>query len=278
MSSKIDLHIHSTSSDGIFTPKEILEKVRKKKIKYFSITDHDNIDSIKLIRKENLDKINYISGVEISAYYDYYGIHILGYFIDGDTTRLESLLKKIKSNRKKRMQEILDTLKIKSDIEIKNDDLDDLMSSNNIGKKKLGSILLKYNLGKDYIEVRDKFLTGMHCKTSYRESIIDVSDAIKEAGGIVILAHPKELEKRYGVKLEDEIEKLISFGIDGIEIYHSIHTKDDIKRYYKIAKKYNLITSGGSDFHGYLNSKISLGKISKEKVFRYKKLNIIDRL
>ena len=124
--------------------------------------------------------------------------------------------------------------------------------------------------------VRDKFLKNLHCKTSYRENIKDVCNAIKLAGGIPVLAHPKELEIRYGILLDDVIEKLIENGIEGIEVYHSIHTKEDANRYLEIVKKYNLLISGGSDFHGNSKSNFSLGYLLKNKeICNYEKFTII---
>ena len=137
------------------------------------------------------------------------------------------------------------------------------MSNNNVGNKTLSNILIKNKLGKDHLEIRDNYLTNLNCKTSYRENIKKVCSAIKKAGGIPILAHPKEMELRYGVKLENHIKNLIKCGIKGIEVYHSIHDDKDIMRYLDICSKYNLLISGGSDFHDFSNNK-KIGLLSKE--------------
>ena len=98
---------------------------------------------------------------------------------------------------------------------------------------------------------------------------------IKQASGIPILAHPKELELRYGIRLENIIKDLIKCGIKGIEVYHSIHDDKDIVRYLNIANKYNLLISGGSDFHS-SNSSKKLGLLSKEEyVIPYDNFSIL---
>jgi len=214
------------------------------------------------LKNKNLEKINYISGVEISSYYKKLGIHILGYYIDGNTKALKRLLIKINQRRKKRMKEILKKLKLRNGITLSDDDFEILMNGNNIGKKTLSKILVKKNLGNDYKEIRNNYLSNMNCKVSYRANIKKVCDVIKTAGGIPVLAHPKEIELRYNVKLDTIISSLIKCGIKGIEVYHSIHTDEDIKRYLEIANKYNLLISGGSDYHE--SNKAKLGLLMKE--------------
>lgn len=264
MESKYDLHIHSSYSDGEYDINELIKILKEKNIKVFSITDHDNINSVRELKKLKLKGIKYISGVEISSYYKKMGIHILGYYIDGDIKPLKRLLNKINLRRKKRMKEILKKIKVRNNIILKNDEIDELLSTNNIGKKNLAKILMKNNLGSNYLEIRDNYLTNLHCKTSYRANIKSVCKVIKASGGIPILAHPKEYELRFGIKIENIIKDLIKCGIMGIEVYHSIHSNEDIKRYLDIANKYNLIISGGSDYHTSKGKK-ELGKITKEE-------------
>lgn len=275
MKSRYDLHIHSTFSNGEYNVDSLIEKLKQKDVFIFSITDHDNTDSINYLKDKKLENIKYISGVEISSYYKKMGIHILGYYIDGNTKALKRLLIKINQRRKKRMKEILKKLKLRSGITLSDDDFEILMGGNNIGKKTLSKILIKKNLGNDYKEIRNNYLSNMNCKVSYRANIKKVCNAIMLAGGIPVLAHPKEIEVRYGVKLENVIKKLIKSGIKGIEVYHSIHTDEDIKRYLDIANKYNLLISGGSDYHG--SNKTKLGLLMKEDYnLKYEDFSLLE--
>src|SRR5574344_59433 len=94
-----------------------------------------------------------------------------------------------------------------------------------------------------------KYLNYLHTDIYYRMDAREIASAIHSAGGIVILAHPKKIEKKYNILIDEIIEDLIEIGIDGIEIYNSIHYNEDSERYLYIANKYNLYTSGGSDYH-----------------------------
>ena len=277
MKSIYDLHIHSNLSDGEDSIDELVDKLKNENIEIFAICDHDNIDSIDCLKNLKLNDVDYISGVEISSYYKKMGIHILGYYIDGNILPLKRLLFKINQKRKKRMKEILKKIKIKKGIVLTNDEIDEIMSSNNIGKKTLSKILIKNNLGTNHLEIRNNYLSNLGCKTSYRANIKKVCKVIKLAGGIPILAHPKELELRYGVKLESIIKDMIKCGIKGIEVYHSIHDDNDISRYLNISKKYNLLISGGSDFHTSKSNK-KIGLLSKEDyVITYEKFSILEK-
>lgn len=274
MQSRYDLHIHSIFSDGEDNIDELIAKLKSENIEIFAICDHDNIDSIKYLKNKKLKGIKSINGVEISSYYKKMGIHILGYYIDDNTKSLKRLLVKINQRRKKRMKEILKKLKIRNGIILSDDDFEILMNGNNIGEKTLSKILIKKNFGNDYLEIRNNYLSNLKCKVSYRANIKKVCKVIKESSGIPILAHPKEMELRYGVKLENEIKGFIKYGIKGIEVYHSIHTDEDIKKYLSIAHKYNLLISGGSDYHG--NGKTKLGYLSKKDYnLEYENFSII---
>ena len=110
-----------------------------------------------------------------------------------------------------------------------------------------------------------KYLNYLHTDIYYRMDARDITSAIHSAGGIVILAHPKKIEKKYNILIDEIIEDLIEIGIDGIEIYNSMHYNEDSKRYLHIANKYNLYTSGGSDYHGiYSKPNVRIGYLNKE--------------
>ena len=141
-------------------------------------------------------------------------------------------------------------------------------------------MMMKNNLGNNYLDILKNFMTGLHLPTSYRVSVKEACEAITLSGGIPILAHPKEYELRYDINIEDYIERLIEAGIKGIEIYNSIHTVEDTKRYERLAKKYNLLTTGGSDFHGESKNQVEVGNLVKDKenFKRISKLTILNFL
>ena len=118
------------------------------------------------------------------------------------------------------------------------------------GKPHLAEIMIKYGYVSSVKEAFGKYLEDAKTKTSNRMDAKIVIEAIKDAGGIVIWAHPKKVEKKYNINFEELMSRLLELGLDGIEPFNSLHTYEESMRYLKYAKEHNLITSGGSDYHG----------------------------
>ena len=262
-----DLHIHTTNSDGELSTYEILNLLKENNIKYFSITDHDSIESINDLKNIALADMDYLKGVEISSILDdIYKMHILGYNFDENNQSLKDLCNKLKNNRSKRFLEIVEYVKEKYNLTFNKQDIQNII--NNIlipGRPHLASLMLKYGYVSSVPEAFDKYLKGIKTKTSHREDAKVVIDTIHNAGGVAIWAHPKKVEKKYDIDLEKLIPRLIEIGLDGIEICNSLHSLEDYEKYLKVARKYNLITSGGSDYHGNtVKPKVKLGVVFKE--------------
>lgn len=247
-----DMHLHTTYSDGQYSVEELIEKVKLSGVKFFSIADHDSIDSIKEMKKYNLDNITYIKSVEISSILDNkYKMHILGYFIDENNEKINSVLKQLKEARKKRFFELVDYVEEKFNLKINKTDVENIVEKINIpGKPHLAELMIKYNYVSSVKEAFEKYLEGAKTKTSNRAPADIVIDAIKNAGGVAVWAHPKKVEKQYNINFEDLMPRLLELGLDGIEIFNSLHSYDDSIRYLDYANKNNLIKTGGSDYHG----------------------------
>lgn len=247
-----DLHLHTTYSDGQYDVKELIKKVKQSGIKFFSIADHDSVDSIKEINKYDLGNIEYIKGVEISSILDgKYKIHILGYFIDENNEKLSSVLYKLKEARKKKFFELVDYVEKRLDLKINRIDVENIVNKVNVpGKPHLAELLVKYNYASSVREAFEKYLEDAKTKTSNRAPADEVIDAIKSAGGIAIWAHPKKVEKQYNISFEELMPRLLELGIDGIEIFNSLHSYDDCCRYLDYSNKNYLFKTGGSDYHG----------------------------
>jgi predicted metal-dependent phosphoesterase TrpH len=263
----IDLHIHTNNSDGEHNTKEILKMIFENNVKTFSITDHDNIQSITNLEKEDMHNLNYIRGVEISAVLKGIDMHILGYDFDKCPKNIEKNIYQIIKLRQKRILEIIDMLKQKYSIEFdKNDIYETIYKNGSVGKAHIINLLSKYGYGNNNSELYKKYLMGFKTETKYRINSIQAIESIRSDNGIAILAHPKEIENSYNLDIEELIKDLINIGINGIEVYNSLHTLDDIKRYLKIAEKYNLLISCGSDYHGkFTKPNVEIGFVSKEK-------------
>lgn len=147
-----------------------------------------------------------------------------------------------------------------------------------IGKPHIVHLLYQLGYGENNKEIYHKYLKGYQSKTQYRVELEKVIEVMKEANGLVVLAHPKKIEDEYHIDIEEIIEDFVQLGVDGIEVYHSIHSLEDIKRYLALAKKYHLLVSGGSDYHGlFVKPDVELGYVSKEKI-QVKDLSLVKEL
>jgi predicted metal-dependent phosphoesterase TrpH len=273
----IDLHIHTKNSDGESSTKDIIKKVKEKGITTFSITDHDNTFSLEEVKNENIDGLYYIKGIEISSILSGYNMHILGYDFDNNCPEIQSIITSITNNRKERILEMIGILKHNYNIEFsQNDIIDTLNKKGSVGKAHMIDLLYKYGYGSNNKEIYLKYLKGIKSQIKYRVESEKTIDSIKKANGIAILAHPKEIENDYHIDIEKIIKDLIDIGINGIEVYNSLHNLEDIKRYLEISKKYNLLVSGGSDYHGiFTKPNVELGCVSQEKI-NIKQLSLVE--
>ena len=278
----VDLHMHSTYSDGELTPKELIEECINKNIKHISITDHDTLEGNKEVLKIIKDyNIKYTTGIELSAKVDHGRMHILGYNIDVYNKKLNDKMATLRNNSLYSIISLLHQIKADYNIRFKTEDILDLLNANhNLGRPDLARLLIKYNYASYTQEAFDKYLIPAYEKTrktskgiSYKECI----ELIKTANGIPVLAHPKTLKLKKQ-ELCNLLEEMISYGLMGIEVYNSIHSKEEIEFYTSLANKYNLLISGGTDYHG-INVKpdIELGTGINGNM-KVKKLTILDKL
>lgn len=269
----IDMHIHTNNSDGTCSTREIIEMLKELKIELFSITDHDDVSAYKEMNGILLpDNMTCIPGIEFSALHDKYNCHILGYGINCNNEELLRICNIIKATRKKKIMQVLEYIrdtfsKDGHTIITPEEEAQILNKKGTVGRYDICEILREKpeNKGLDRSKIYDKYLTpnGLIVHRIPSKTIIDT---IHAAGGIAILAHPREVEDDYQIDIEKFIESLIEEGLDGIEKYNSIHTREDVKRYLEIAKKHNLYTTGGSDFHGTNKPEILLGKTTREHI------------
>lgn len=247
----IDLHSHSTHSDGTKTPDELLNIAKQKNIKVFAITDHDNIEGSKKLVSFNHDGIKIYSGVELNAKVDKGQMHILGYNIDLSDEQLNKRLHELKEYSKHNIMLYVKQLKDDYNIELPKKEIDNILNrEGNIGRPLLALLLIKYGYVRTVAEAFDKYLKDD--KIRKNKMWITKEECIKlinDAGGIAVLAHPFTLKLSKN-ELKEELKVLVSIGLKGIEIIHS-KGKEEERNYYKqLAKEFNLITTGGTDYHG----------------------------
>lgn len=241
---RADLHVHSSYSDGNMSVKELLDHAKTKKLDIIAVTDHDNLESSKDIDELN-DNVLLLKGVELSTYHNDENIHILGYFYNNQITTGEVLkfLEELKDNRDKRIYKIINKLKELCNITIDYKDVskfaDGALGRVHVAK----AIMEKY--GCTMNEAFDRYI-GNNAKAYVATTHFDSKDAISflhKNNAIAVIAHPKHIKK-------NDVLDIVKLGVDGIEVYYPEHDYDDINCYLDIAHKYNLLITGGSDFHG----------------------------
>jgi len=262
----IDLHIHSTASDGTLTPFEILNIAQKLNLGAISITDHDTIDGSKeAFRIDMPSPLRFLTGVEISVSspqsLPYSGsIHILGYSINLDDPILNHTLEVLQEARKNRNPQILERLN-NIGIDITFNDILKEAGDGQIGRPHIAQSMVNKGFAKSIDEAFNNYLGKG--KPAYVDKFrVDCSEAIKiilDSGGFPVLAHPILLETKNDDILENMVVTLKTMGLKGIEVYYPEHSPDNIAYYTKLAKRYDLLMTGGTDFHGSLKPDLKIG-------------------
>ena len=268
MIQEFDMHIHTTNSDGEFSVKEIVKKLKSKNIKIFSITDHDSVNSINQIKDLDLEGLTYIPGIEISSVLDgKYELHILGYNIDPYNEELLEVLEYLKEYRINKFYEILKILKRRFNMTFKEEDIKAILKRNkNPGKPHIARMMVRYGYCSSVKEAFELYITKLKINVYNKMELKTVCKVIKKAGGIPVLAHPKTIENVYHIDIYDLMEEIKKAGIVGIEVFNSIHSYNDCKKYKQVAEDYNLLVTGGSDFHGAnIKKDVRLGVVFNSK-------------
>lgn len=244
---KVDLHIHTTASDGSCKPEEIVEFAKSKSLSVISITDHDTIlGYLAAIPAAEHNSITLIPGTEITAVCEGKEIHVLAYNFDSDDLEFRKFLNKQQQARVNRMEQILCVLRNDNGIHITLDEVKAQAKSNNVGRPHVAKILVKRRVVASVAEAFIRYLGSQLLEkldVGYTR-LAEVTQVVAEAGGASVLAHPGSL---YNNK---EVEKYLDAGLDGIECIHPAHGFDYQKNYTDLAEKRNLLITGGSDFHG----------------------------
>jgi predicted metal-dependent phosphoesterase TrpH len=245
----IDLHLHTTASDGRLSPAQLVARASASGLATISVTDHDTVAAIaEATAVAAATGIRVVSGIEITAVDDGRDVHVLGYFFDPESATLGAVLEHQRALRVTRVREIgakLATFGMVIDVE------SILLGAaarpgSSVGRPQIARELVRAGYVTSVQDAFDKWLaTGRPAFISRTgPSPATIVDAIHEAGGIASMAHP-------GVTSRDElIGPLAEHGLDAIEVYHSDHSTEDQHHYLLIARRRNLLVSGGSDFHG----------------------------
>ena len=245
---KVDLHIHTSYSDGAFSPEKIVDTALDAELEAIAITDHDNVLSHSIAKEYAKDKpIEIIQGVEINTLYKGYEVHILGYFMDLKNNDFLKLIKLQQQARVKQTKEIITLLNKKAGIKITYDSIvQQVAPGGSIGRPHIAKAITNAGGTSSVIEAYNKYINDNSNVYVQRKTVspFDAVEVIYDAGGIAVFAHP------FDVDIADQLTKeMMNFGLRGLEVYHRKHSPAIIEYFSSLAEKYGLIITGGSDFH-----------------------------
>lgn len=246
-----DLHTHSTASDGQYAPGEVVRRGKDRGLEVLALTDHDTVDGVaEAISTGEKLGVQVLSGVELSAR-EHKNFHILGYCFDPAAPAILRLCQEQRDSRVKRERLILDFLETKG-LLLSLDEVERFAGGEVIGRPHFAQALAARGYVQSRREAFDQFLDTPEFWEKVPRLEADAKsciEVIKESGGKVSLAHPYQMKLSDG-ELEDLIRQMKAWGLDAIECYYPKYTPEQQALYLKLAKKYDLHITGGSDFHG----------------------------
>ena len=281
MASTIDLHIHTTASDGADSPAQLLRKLREAGIRTFAVTDHDTIDGA--LETENLvtEEFHFIRGIEFSCETPAGKCHILGYGFNPRDPVFRAALAEGAALRQENLRSRLHYLENTLGIRFTEGELSWLSSLTSPGKPHFGKLLVDRGIAPTIDEAIGRYINP-HKPPRDRIAGSTAVSAIVHGGGIPVWAHPLggEGEKRLTAeRFHAQLDYLIAQGIQGMECHYSRYSRDDIDFLVEPAACRNLLTSGGSDFHGSNKQDLPLGRLCRDnRPLQASALTILTRL
>ncbi len=243
-----DLHIHTTASDGMLTPLQVVDRAVERKLAGIAITDHDTVEGLPAAISHNRARgygLDIIPGIELNTEYKDAEVHILGYYIDYTHTALLHYLEHLKTARYHRAEKMVQQLrKMGFMLEFKR--VQQIAGSDLIARPHIARALIEKGYVFSVKEAFDKYISkGRPAYVPrYKFKPEKAVELIRQAGGVSILAHPGLLQSDFLV------EKVIRLGIEGIEAYYPEHSSQETAKYLAMAACHGLLVTGGSDFHG----------------------------
>jgi predicted metal-dependent phosphoesterase TrpH len=249
MPNYIDLHTHSTASDGVYSPAELLQRAKEVGLRVLALTDHDTTGGLEEAAQvaATLD-IEFIPGIEINTDVGGGEVHVLGYFVDYQQSAFQSVLKVLRDARERRGQRMVELLN-EQGVHVKWERVREI-AQGAVGRPHVAKALLEAGYVQTIGEAFDKYI-GTDCPAyvpRYRLTAEDAVRLIASANGLPVIAHPAELP---GLdELRDWLPRLCAAGMVGLETYYGTYTAEQEAALRALADEYDLIPTGGSDFHG----------------------------
>jgi len=257
-SSFADLHIHTHYSDGTLSPQQVVGEAIARGLSCISITDHDTVDGVcptqKAAEKFSLEVV---SGIELSSEWQGKDIHVLGYFVSLSNGELKQKLDQIQETRLNRIHEMIRKLKEQGIDNISFEEVCRLSESKAVGRPHLAFVLQQKGWVSSLREAFEKYL-GENCPAyvaKYKQTPYEAIELMGKSGGVAVLAHPMITNK------DELIPSFVEAGLKGLEVHYPNYSSNVISYYENIARKYNLVMTGGSDSHGAAKESTFIGKV-----------------
>ena len=258
--SRIDLHLHTTHSDGSLSPTDVLRLAHKAGVTALAITDHDIVTGMPEAIAAGAELgIEIIPGVEISSRVGNSELHILGYFLQWQDPELNQRLATLRESRHSRNPQIIERLRALG-LDVTYEEVRTLAGTDAVGRPHIARLLMDKHYVTSAKDAFDRYLADGRPAYVARElpSPADAIAWIRAAGGVAVLAHPT-WAKVSGESLNALLIALKAEGLGGIDVHYSSHTKRQTREYHDLAKRLDLLITGGSDFHGITKPDIEVG-------------------
>ncbi len=277
MSQFVDLHCHSTASDGTLAPAEVIRLAVRNNLSALALTDHDTIGGIAEAETEAKKLgLDFLAGIEISAEYPHPGtMHILGYGVDPQSRTLTNMTDQLIAGRDNRNPRIVAKLN-EMGVAVSMEEWEAEAKGVVLGRPQLAAILFRKGYVNSIKQAFDKYI-GQGAPAYFDKERLTPRRAlemIRESGGLSVLAHPIQLRTQNDAQLDRIVKDLVDLGLAGIETIHSDHDAAWVEKCTGLARRYNLLCTGGSDFHGGNKKDIDLGTANGRKIPR----EMFDRL
>jgi 3',5'-nucleoside bisphosphate phosphatase len=267
----IDLHCHSTASDGTLPPADVVRLAVRSGLSALALTDHDTVGGIAEAAAEaKTSGLDFLSGIEISAEFPHPGtMHILGYGVDPERPALKSLTDQLIAGRDNRNPQIVAKLN-ELNIAVTMAEWEAEAKGGVLGRPQLAAILMRKGYVSSIKQAFDKYI-GQGAPAYFDKERLTPKQALErihDAGGLPVLAHAIQLRTNNDGELNRIVKDLVDQGLAGIEVYHSDHNAEWIEKCKGLADRYKLLKTGGSDFHGTNKQHIELGVARGQRVPR----------
>jgi 3',5'-nucleoside bisphosphate phosphatase len=259
----IDLHSHTTASDGSCTPTELVLLAKQVGLSALGVSDHDTTDGLAEASAAAEEQgLELVPGIEISVDYAHGEFHLLGYYVDYRNEAFTSRIRYLQENRFNRNGVMLQKMQAMG-FEITMEEIVAESGGGQVGRPHMARALMKKGYVSSVQEAFDEYLADgkpLHVP-KVKLAPVEAIELVHSARGAAVLAHPKYMEFPTEEELAAEIGRLKDAGLDGLECYYSQHTEAETQQYLELARRFGLVVSGGSDFHGVSKPNVPLGVV-----------------